>query len=132
MLRGMRGFTLSWFGQLVSELGSAMTRFAFVIWVWQTTGQATELALLTLFGALPSVLVSLFAGSLVDRHDRKWMIILGDLGLAIPTAILLTLLLDGRLQVWHLYAAAAIRGGFDPMQSLAFQASITTTVPKAQ
>ncbi|HVU09952.1 MAG TPA: MFS transporter [Phototrophicaceae bacterium] len=132
MLRGMRGFTMLWFGQLVSELGSAMTRFAFVIWVWQMTGAATDLALLTLFGAVPSALVSLFAGSLVDRSSRKRMIILGNLGLALPTGMLLMLLLNGSLQVWHLYAAAAVGGVFDPVQSLAFQVSITTTVPKAQ
>lgn len=132
MIREMRGFTVLWFGQLVSELGSAMTRFAFVIWVWQTTGEATELALLTVFGAVPSVLVSLFAGSLVDRHSRKRMIILGDLGLAIPTAITSALLLTGSLRIWHLYLAAAVGGLFAPVQSLAFQTSITTTVPRAQ
>ncbi len=132
MIREMRGFTVLWVGQLVSELGSAMTRFALVIWVWKMTGEATDLALLTVFGAIPSVLISLFAGSLVDRGNRKWLVILGDLGLAIPTGILLILFFSDRLQVWHLYAAAAVGGLFDPIQSLAFQASMTTIVPKAQ
>ena len=95
MLRGMRGFTVLWVGELISDFGSAMTRFAFLIWVWKMTGQATDLALLTLFGAVPMVLVSLFAGSLVDRSSRKGLIILGDMGLAIPTGICLALLLNG-------------------------------------
>ncbi|MEO8394274.1 MAG: MFS transporter [Chloroflexota bacterium] len=131
-LSGMRAFTIVWFGQVVSMLGSAMTRFAFIIWVWGQTGEATTLALITLFGAIPSVLVSLFAGSVVDRGNRKWIMILADLGTAIPTLILLILLLNGSLQVWHLYVTAAIGGLFGPFQGLAFQASVTTMVPKAQ
>ena len=131
-LSGMRAFTIVWFGQVVSMLGSAMTRFAFIIWVWERTGEATTLALITLCGAIPSVLVSLFAGAVVDRGNRKWIMILADLGTAIPTLIRLLLLLSGNLQVWHLYVTAAVGGLFGPFQGLAFQASVTTMVPKAQ
>lgn len=128
----MRAFSILWFGQLVSELGSAMTRFAFIIWVWQATGEATPLALIALASAVPTVLVSLFAGSIVDRFSRKWIIILADLGLTIPTVIRLLLLLSGDLQLWHLYVAAAVSGLFAPFQSLAFQASVSALVPKHQ
>ena len=131
-LSGMRAFTIVWFGQVVSMLGSAMTCFAFIIWVWERTGEATTLALITLCSAVPSVLVSLFAGSVVDRGNRKWIMILADLGTAIPTLIRLILLLNGSLQVWHLYVTAAVGGLFGPFQSLAFQASVTTMVPKTQ
>lgn len=131
-MRGMRGFSVLWFGQLVSELGSAMTHFAFIIWVWQTTGEATALALIAVCNAVPRVLVSLFAGSVVDRFPRKWVMIVGDLGLTLPTVIRLILLLNGDLQVWHLYLAAAVGGLFAPFQGLAFQTSVTTLVPKEQ
>jgi MFS family permease len=128
----MRAFSILWFGQLVSELGSAMTRFAFIIWVWQATGEATPLALIALCHAVPTVLVSLFAGSIVDRGNRKWIMILADLGLTIPTFIRLLLLLNGDLQLWHLYLAAAVGGLFAPFQGLAFQSTVSTLVPKAQ
>jgi len=128
----MRSFTVLWFGQVVSALGSAMTHFAFVIWVWEATGEATPLALIALFNAIPAVLVSLFAGAVVDHTSRKRVMILADLGMTIPTVIRLLLLLSGDLQLWHLYLAAAVGGLFAPFQSLAFQAAVTTVVPKSQ
>lgn len=128
----MRGFTVLWFGQLVSALGSSMTHFAFVIWVWKATGEATPLALIVLFNAIPAVVLSLFAGVVVDRVSRKRVMILADLGMTIPTLIRLLLLLSGDLQLWHLYLAAAVSGLFAPFQSLAFQAAVTTVVPKSQ
>jgi MFS family permease len=128
----MRAFSILWFGQLVSALGSAMTRFAFIIWVWQTTGETTPLALIALFSVVPNIVVSLFAGAVVDRFSRRWIMILGDLGLTLPTIIRLLLLLSGDLQLWHLYVAAAVSGLFAPFQSLAFQASVSALVPKHQ
>src|SRR5690606_19394288 len=121
----MRAFSILWCGQLVSGLGSAMTRFAFIIWVWQETGEATPLALIALFSVVPNVVVSLFAGAVVDRYSRRWIMLLGDLGLTLPTIIRLLLLLSGDLQLWHLYLAAAVSGLFTPFQSLAFQASVS-------
>ena len=69
-LTGFQTFTVIWSGQLVSMLGTAMTRFALIIWAYQQTGAATTLALLGFFAWLPYVLVSPFAGVLIDRLNR--------------------------------------------------------------
>ena len=70
VLSGMRGFTLIWLGQLVSLLGTGMTRFALTIWAYQETGSATTLALVAFFSFGPVVLLSPIAGALVDRWNQ--------------------------------------------------------------
>ena len=79
LIGGMRGFVVLWFGQLISLLGTSMTRFALTIWAYQTTGSATALALVGFFSFGPSVLLSPVAGAIVDRWDRKKIMIATDL-----------------------------------------------------
>ncbi len=79
---GGRTFMVVWSGQVVSNLGSAMTSFGLGIWVYLETGSATRLALIVLSARLPALLVSPFAGALVDRWDRRWAMILADSGAA--------------------------------------------------
>ena len=82
---GMKGFTIVWFGQLASLLGSSMTQFALTIWAWQITGEATALALVGFFTFAPSILISPLAGALVDRWDRKKVMMLSDLAAGLST-----------------------------------------------
>ncbi|MGV2830523.1 MFS transporter [Myxosarcina sp. GI1(2024)] len=74
----MRKFVLIWFGQLISNIGNYMTRFALTLWAWELTGSATALALVGFFSLLPRIFISLFAGIIVDRVNRKHSMILGD------------------------------------------------------
>jgi MFS family permease len=74
----MRNFTILWLGQLVSTLGSYMTVFALMIWVWQQTESATTLALVTFFSQLPRIIITPMAGIIVDRFRRKHLMLLGD------------------------------------------------------
>jgi MFS transporter, DHA3 family, macrolide efflux protein len=129
-LRGMQTFTLIWFGQLVSLLGTAMTRFALLIWAYQQTGEATTLALLGFFAFGPLVLVSPFAGVLVDRWDRRKVMMLTDFGAGMMTVGMLLLYVTGNLQIWHLYVAEALTGIFEAFQSPAYTAATTVLVPK--
>ena len=76
---GMSAFVVIWLGQLFSLLGTAMTRFALTIWAFQVTGEATALALVGFFSFAPVVLFSPIAGALVDRWNRKLVMILSDL-----------------------------------------------------
>ena len=76
---GMWGFTIIWIGQVVSLFGTAMTNFALTIWAWQITGQATALALVGFFAFAPALLITPFAGALVDRWSRKFVMMLSDL-----------------------------------------------------
>ncbi|VEP17310.1 Major Facilitator Superfamily transporter (fragment) [Hyella patelloides LEGE 07179] len=124
----MRKFILIWFGQLVSTIGSHMSEFALTLWAWQLTGSATALALVGFFSQVPRIFISLFAGIIVDRTNRKYLMILGDGIAAISTLAILILYLIGQLAIWHLYLAALINGGFGQIQQLAYSTSITLLV----
>jgi MFS transporter, DHA3 family, macrolide efflux protein len=129
---GMTGFTIVWAGQVVSLLGANMTRFAITIWAWQETGQATTLALVGLFSFGPAVLLSPIAGALVDRWNRRLVMMLSDLGAGLATIALLLLYLSGSLQVWHLFVLGAWSGAFSAFQFPAYSAAISTMLPQRQ
>jgi MFS transporter, DHA3 family, macrolide efflux protein len=129
---GMAGFTVVWIGQLVSLLGTSMTNFALTIWAFEQTGRATDLALIGFFFLVPLLLVSPFAGAIVDRHNRKLMMMVSDLAAGVVTIVVLALLATGQLQVWHLYITAAVSGTFQTFQWPAYSAAITTMLPKKQ
>ncbi|NOH10210.1 MAG: MFS transporter [Chloroflexi bacterium] len=128
----MFAFTLVVIGQIISLMGSSMTIFALSIWAWQETGQATALALVAFFGFGPTVLLSPIAGALVDRWDRKLVMMLSDLGAGLATIGILFLFISDDLQIWHLYVANGIAGAFQAFQWPAYSAAITTMVPKEQ
>jgi DHA3 family macrolide efflux protein-like MFS transporter len=131
-LNGMQKFTLIWFGQLISLFGTATTRFALLIWAYEQTGQATTLALLGFFSYFLYILVSPVAGVLIDRMDRRLVMILADLGAGLMTLMLLLLYTGGGLQIWHLYLAEALTGAFEAFQLPAYTAATTMLVPKEQ
>src|SRR5512141_3124843 len=109
---GMRAFTTIWLGQIVSLLGSAMTWFAFTLWVWQKTGQASSLATVSFLAFLPSILFMPIAGTFVDRCEHKYTLILSDMGSACTTLIVLLLYLSNNLAIWHVYLLSLFVGFF--------------------
>jgi len=129
---GMPAFTIIWFGQMVSFLGTGMTRFALAIWAWQITGSATALALVAFFSYGPTVLMSPIAGALVDRWNRRLVMMLSDLSAGLSTIAILLLYTTGNLAIWHLYVAGAFAGAFEAFQWPAYSAAITTMLPKQQ
>ncbi|WP_372726686.1 MFS transporter [Nostoc sp. TCL26-01] len=126
----MRTFIIIWSSQIVSAIGSAMTKFALTIWVWQLTGEVTTIALFSFFYQLPLIFVSLFAGVLIDRYHRKYLIILGDTSAIICTVFIGLLYATHSLQIWHLYFLVALSGCFGHIQNLAYAASIPLMVSK--
>ena len=128
----MRNFITIWLGQLVSTFGSRMTSFATTIWAWEITGQATALALVNFFTLLPSIFITLFAGAIVDRWNRKLLMIVGDTVAVFSTIAILALYLTNSLQIWHLYALGAFNGAFGEIQELAYTASLSQLVPPQQ
>ncbi|HUS78952.1 MAG TPA: MFS transporter [Patescibacteria group bacterium] len=131
-LSGMRGFTVVWIGQFISLLGTGMTGFVLTIWAWQVTGEATALALVGLFTFAPTVLMSPFAGALVDRWNRKKVMMLSDLASGLSTVVVLILMASGRLEVWHLYVTGAFSGVFQAFQFPAYSAAVSMMLPKEQ
>jgi len=129
---GMVAFTTVWIGQVVSLLGTAMSNFALTLWAYEVTGKATPLALVGFFFVTPMVVLGPFVGVLVDRGDRKLMMLLSDLAAALTTVIVLILYATGNLQIWHLYITAAISGIFQGFQWPAYSAAIALMLPKEQ
>jgi DHA3 family macrolide efflux protein-like MFS transporter len=126
----MVGFTVVWIGQVVSLLGTAMSTFALTLWVYEITGKATPLALIGFFFLVPTVALGPFVGVLVDRGNRKLMMMVSDLAAALVTLIVLILYATGHLQIWHLYATATISGIFQGFQWPAYSAAISLMLPK--
>jgi MFS family permease len=127
---GVRTFLTIWLGQFVSRVGTAMTRFALLIWAYEQTGAVTTVALLGFFGFLPYVLLSPVAGVWIDRLDRRKVMLLADLGSGVVTAALLGLFFTDGLAIWHLYAAEAITAALDAFQGPAYSAASTVLLPK--
>jgi len=130
VVKDLRTFLIVWLGQFVSLIGSAMTRFALIIWIFMQTGEALDLALLGFFSYLAYVLMSAYAGILVDRYDRKLIMMLADSVSGISTIILLMLLSNGQLELWHLFITSAISGALEALQIPAYSAATTLMIPK--
>jgi hypothetical protein len=128
----MRTFLTIWAGQLISLIGSGMTGFALGVWIFQASGEATPLVLVALFDSLPNFLFSPFIGALVDRYDRRKLMLLADSFAAVVTLTLFFLFANGLLQVWHLYVGALLSSTAALFQRLAYQTSVTVLVPREQ
>jgi MFS transporter, DHA3 family, macrolide efflux protein len=128
----MRIFLIIWAGQFASLTGSRLSGFALGVWVFQQTGSATQFALISLFALLPGVLVGPFAGAIADRYDRRVIAMLGDSGAAVCTLVNALLFFGGRLDIGLIYLLQSLAALCSAFQVPAYQASITTLVPKEQ
>lgn len=129
---GMFGFTIVWLGQIISVLASSMSQFGLTIWMFQQTESATALGLMQVFFITPFLLISPIAGVMVDRHNRKMMMIVSDLMAGIATIVILIFQSLGILEFWHLYLTSVIYGLGMAFQWPAYSAAISTMVPKEQ
>ena len=129
---GMVAFLIIWFGQIISLLGTSMTGFGQTIWAYEQTGQATALAMIGFFYVTPMVVLSPVAGAIVDRGNRKLMMMVSDLAAGVATIGILILYTTGNLQIWHLFISAVVAGTFQTFQWPAFSAAITLMLPKEQ
>jgi len=132
MTKGTRTFLIVWLGQLVSLVGTSLTGFALAIVVFQETGSVTQLAVVLLASQLPQILFTPFAGTLVDRWDRRWAMILADGGAGLATFGIIGLVLSDNLELGYLLPLLALQGLFQTFQFPAYTAATTLLVPKEQ
>ncbi len=128
-LEGKPAFLLLCLGQSLSQLGSGLSAFAIALWVYERSGSVTQLALFYLSGAVPAVAILPWAGQLVDRFDRRRIMLGGDLLAGALSALLLALFLTETIEVWQLLAIVAVATALTTLQGLAFSASISSLVP---
>ncbi|MEU9836511.1 amino acid adenylation domain-containing protein [Streptosporangium sp. NPDC048047] len=126
----MRRFLLVAVGQLVSITGSALTEFAIPIWIYLTTGSLTKFALFAVLGLVPGMLVAPLAGAIVDRYDRRKVMLAGDIAAGGTQLILGVLAWTGTLAPEHIYPLLVCLSVALTFQRFAYGSAIPQLVPK--
>ncbi len=126
----MRKFIPIWSAQIFSLLGSGLVQFALVWWITQKTGSAALLATATLVAVLPDVFLSPFAGALVDRWNRRKVMIVADVGIAVITLALAVLFALDLAETWHIFVVMFLRSVGGIFHWPAMQASTSLMVPE--
>lgn len=132
LFQGLHTFILLWSTQAFSTLGSSMTSYALVIWSYQQTGSAITTSLLTVCSYAPYVVLSIFAGALSDRWNKKYTMLVCDSLAAISTIAVFCLLKTGNLEIWHLYLINAFNGMMNTLQQPASDVTVSLLTPEEQ
>jgi MFS transporter, DHA3 family, macrolide efflux protein len=127
-----RTFFTIWIGQLASVIGSGLTNFALGVWVLKETGSVTQFALIIMCASVPAIMAAPFAGVIVDKWKRKWVMVISDSIAGLSTITIFILIYFNLFEVWHLYVTAAISSLFSSFQMPAYQATIPLLVRKEQ
>lgn len=129
---GLRNFWVIWSGQLISAIGSRLSIFALGIWVLRSTGSTTQFAMTYLAMDVPVLLVSVFAGALVDRWNRRRVMMVCDLLRGAAMVVLAALAATGQLALWHVYLVVALVSLCSAFHAPAFQSSVPLLVSAPQ
>ena len=126
----LKEFYILWSTQSLSQLGSAITAFALTLWLYEETGSALSTAALRICTYAPYVIMSIFAGALSDKFDKKKTMLVCDLMAAFTTVIVFALYKGDMLSVWHLYLINAVSGLMNTVQQPASEVAYTMVIPK--
>lgn len=127
-----RTFAIIWSGQFFSILTSSLVNFAIIIWLSLQTGSAEILALAAIAAMLPQALIGPFTGALIDRWNRKRIMMLADTFIALCTFILAALFWLDIAELWHIFALLALRSVGSSFHMPAMQASVPLLAPTEQ
>lgn len=126
----LKNFLILWSTQSISQLGSSITAFALTLWLYEQTGSALSTAVLTICSYAPYVLMSIFAGALTDRFDKKKTMLVCDVLAVLCTIVVWVLFRSNHLMVWHLYALNAVSGLMNTVQQPASEVAMTLIIPQ--
>ena len=129
-LSRLRDFYILWSTQSISQLGSSVTAFALTLWLYEKTGSSLSTAALTICSYAPYVLMSIFAGALTDKFDKKKTMLVCDVLAVVCTIVVFGLFYTNRLVVWHLYALNAVSGLMNTVQQPASEVAMTLIIPE--
>lgn len=130
LIKDLKMFLVLWSTQSLSQLGSAMTSFALTLWLYERTGSALQTALLSICSYTPYVVMSIFAGALSDRWDKKRVMLVCDTLAACSTVVVLVLLRTKLLRPWHIYGLNVVNGLMNTVQQPASDVAMTMITPK--
>lgn len=123
-------YIIFWLSQMLSQFGSSMTSFALILWAYTQAGNAMTVSLMTFFSYVPYILVSLFAGTFVDNHSKKKIMLVSDSIAAGCSAFVLLLSAGNMLQIWNIYLVNFVIGFMNAFQEPASAVMIGKIVPK--
>jgi len=126
----LKNFIIFWLGQSISRLGSSMTSFAITIWAFERTGSALTLSISGLLIMAPKMVLGVFVGPLIDRMNKKIIILISDIGAGLCTLTLFLLLRTDSLEIWHIYSLNFISSILGCFQYPASDLAVSLTVPK--
>lgn len=132
IFKGLRSFLILWSSQTVSSLGTAMTNFALIIWVYGQKENASSVTLLTICSFLPTILFRFIAGTIADNWDKKRIMLIADFVAACGTLTVFILYAFSALQIWHLYVINILLSFMNAFQSPASYVATSLLVPKEQ
>ena len=129
-VKSFKKYIILWLSQSVSGLGSSMTGFALVLWAYGQSRSAMSVSMMSFCNYVPYVILSLFVGSFIDRHNKKTIMLVSDGIAAFGSLAVLALLLADRLAVWNIYMINAVIGITNAFQQPASAVATGRLVPK--
>lgn len=128
----LKKFILLWAGELISSIGGGLTSFGLGVYIFQQTGSAASMALVTLLGFLPTLLLSVPAGALADRYDRRLLMMIGDGCSALGIVYILVCMMNGGASLTQICVGVLISAVFSALLEPAFRATITDLLTKEE
>ncbi|MBC7084760.1 MAG: MFS transporter [Methanomethylovorans sp.] len=123
-------FLFIWVGQFISIIGTGLTIFSLGVYVYQQTNTASSYVFILICALLPPMLLKPYGGILADRHDRRLMMVFGDLGATLGLLFIFLMMLNGDIELWHIYLGIAISSIFSAFQEPAYKAMVTDLLPE--
>ena len=130
MNNNFKRYIIFWLSQALSQLGSSMTSFALILWAYSKNGSAMTVSLMSFFNYVPYIVVSLFAGTFVDSHSKKKIMLVSDSIAAVGSALIFVLSRADALHIWNIYLVNFIIGIMNAFQGPASSVAIGKVVPK--
>ncbi len=125
-------FMLLWAGSMISQIGSGLTSFGLGVYIFNRTGSAAQMALVTLLGFLPTLVLSVPAGVLADMFDRRLLMMAGDSCSAIGILYILFCLNTGSAALWQICLGVLVSSCFSALLEPAFKATITDLLTREE
>ena len=125
-------FMLLWAGSMISQIGGGLTSFGLGVYVFSRTGSAAQMALVTLLGFLPALLLSVPAGVLADMFDRRLLMMIGDGCSAVGVLYILICMNSGGAELWQICAGVFVSSVFSALLEPAFRATVTDLLTREE